>query len=142
MWISTQLKVVPLCYSKGQKKATYYNFSHIKKNNKMSNLTFKVGEEVRYNNCFGINVITEINGKTATCYEKNSGLTYKKRLSSLQKYEGYKESIWGEQELMAGQAVHKHGDTVYTCLSGDGNGCKMIWDDKQKQCVDSKLFVY
>jgi len=98
----------------------------------MKNSIFKVGQEVTFSNAFGVNVITEIKGKTATTLEKNTGMTYKKRLTSLTPYV-QKEAYWGEQELT--QPIYNHGDTVFTTLSGCGNGSKMVWDEVKKDCV-------
>ncbi len=98
----------------------------------MTNLNFQIGQEVIFSNAFGVNVITEIKGNTATTLEKNTGMTYKKRLSSLKVYVQQK-AYWNEQELT--QPIHKHGDTVFATLSGNGNGSRMVWDDIKKDCV-------
>ena len=102
------------------------------KHNNMTNSNFQIGQEVTFSNAFGVNVITEIKGNTATTLEKNSGITYKKRLSSLKAYVQQK-AYWNEQELA--QPIHNHGDTVFTTLSSDGNGITMVWDDIKKDCV-------
>ena len=98
----------------------------------MTNSNFQIGQEVIFSNAFGVNVITEIKGNTATTFEKNTGVTYTKRLSSLKAYVQQK-AHWGEQELT--QPVHKHGDTVFATLSIDGNGSRIVWDDLKKDCV-------
>jgi hypothetical protein len=98
----------------------------------MNNSKFKIGQEVTFSNAFGVNVITQIKGNTATTIEKNTGIIYKKRLSSLNLYVQQK-AYWSEQELA--QPIHKHGDTVFATLSGDGNGSRMVWDDVKKDCV-------
>jgi len=98
----------------------------------MTNSNFQIGQEVTFSNAFGVNVITEIKGNTSTTLEKNTGMTYKKRLSSLKAYVQQK-AHWSEQELA--QPIHKHGDTVFATLSGDGNGSRMVWDDIKKDCV-------
>jgi len=98
----------------------------------METLNFKIGQEVTFSNAFGVNVITEIKGNTATTVEKSTGITYKKRLTSLKAYSQQK-AHWSEQELA--QPIHKHGDTVFSTLSADGNGVRMVWDDIKKDCV-------
>ena len=98
----------------------------------MTTLNFQIGQQVTFSNAYGVNVIIEIKGNTATTLEKNTGMTYKKRLSSLKAYVQQK-AHWSEQELA--QPIHKHGDTVFATLSGDGNGSRMVWDDIKKDCV-------
>ncbi len=98
----------------------------------MTTQNFQIGQEVTFRNAFGVNIITEIKGNTATTVEKNTGFTYKKRLSSLNLYVQQK-AYWNEQELA--QPIHKHGDTVFATLSADGNGSRMVWDDIKKDCV-------
>ena len=98
----------------------------------MTNLNFQIGQEVTFSNAYGVNVIIEIKGKTVTTLEKNTGITYKKRISSLKAYVQQK-AYWNEQELA--QPIHKHGDTVFATLSSDGNGGRMVWDDITKECV-------
>jgi len=98
----------------------------------MTTQNFQIGQEVTFSNAYGVNVITEIKGNTATTLEKNTGMTYKKRLSSLKPYVQQK-AYWNEQELA--QPIHRHGDTVFSTLSGDGNGRRMVWDDIKKDCV-------
>ena len=93
---------------------------------------FQIGQEVTFWNAMDINVITEIKGKFAVTLEKNTGFTYKKRLTSLKVYVAPR-AYWGEQELA--NPIYRHGDTVYTILSIDGNGGKMVWDDVKKDCV-------
>ena len=106
----------------------------------MKNETLKIGSEVLFNNAEGVCEIIAINGKTATLKYLYSGEILKKRLTSLKEFKPT-YSYWNEQERAEGQAKHNHGDVVYTCLSGDGNGCKILWDDINKTCVDSKDFV-
>jgi hypothetical protein len=98
----------------------------------MTTTNFQIGQEVTFSNAFGVNVITEIKGNTATTLEKNSGMIYKKRLSSLKSYVQQK-AYWSEQELV--EPIYKHGDTVFASLSIDGNGSRMVWDDIKKDCV-------
>jgi ribosomal protein S6 len=98
----------------------------------MTTQKFEIGQEVTFSNAFGVNVITEIKGNTATTLEKNTGMTYTKRLTSLKAY-AQQKAYWNEQELA--QPIHKHGDTVFATLSVDGNGTKMVWDDIKKDCV-------
>ena len=98
----------------------------------MTKANFQIGQEVTFSNAFGVNVITEIKGNTAVTVEKNTGFTYKKRLASLKAYV-QQEAYWNEQELTA--PIHNHGDIVFTALSANGNGTKMIWDDVKKDCV-------
>jgi len=98
----------------------------------MTHSNFQIGQEVTFSNAFGVNVITQIKGNTATTLEKNTGMTYKKKLSSLKAYVQQK-AYWNEQELA--QPIYKHGDTVFSTLSGDGNGSRMVWDDIKKDCV-------
>jgi len=98
----------------------------------MTNSNFQIGQEVTFSNAFGVNVIIEIKGNTAKTIEKNTDMIYKKKLTSLNAYVQQK-AYWSEQELA--QPIHKHGDIVFTTLSGDGNGIKMIWDDIKKTCV-------
>lgn len=98
----------------------------------MTNTNFQIGQEVTFSNAYGVNVITSINGITATTLEKNTGITYKKRLSSLKSYVQQK-AYWNEQELA--HPIHQHGDTVYATLSCDGKGSRMFWDDIKKTCV-------
>ena len=98
----------------------------------MTNSNFQIGQEVTFVNAFGVNVITDIKGKSATTLEKNTGMIYKKRLSSLNAYAEQK-AYWDEQELA--EPIHKHGDVVFSALSSDGNGSKMVWDNIKKDCV-------
>ena len=93
---------------------------------------FTIGQEVTFSGAFGVNVIESITGNTATTKELNTGLIYKKRLSSLVAYK-QQVAYWGEQELTA--PIYQHGDTVFASLSGDGNNFRMVWDDIKKQCV-------
>ena len=93
---------------------------------------FQIGQEVTFSNGYGVNVITEIKGNTATTLELNTGFTYKKRLTSLKVYVE-QTAYWSEQELT--NPIYRHGDTVFTTLSGNGNGSKMVWDDVKKDCV-------
>jgi ribosomal protein S6 len=93
---------------------------------------FQIGQEVDFSNAMGVNVITEIKGNTATTSEPNTGFTYKKRLTSLKAYVEPR-AYWGEQELT--NPIHKHGDIVFTTLSCDANGSRMVWDDVKKDCV-------
>lgn len=93
---------------------------------------FQVGQEVTFADAYGVNIIVGIKGNTATTFEKNTGTTYKKRLSSLRAYKQQK-AYWNEQELV--NPKYKHGDTVFSALSGDGDGCKMVWDSVQNKCV-------
>ena len=93
---------------------------------------FQIGQEVTFSNGYGVNVITEIKGNTATTLELNTGFTYKKRLTSLKVYVEQR-AYWGEQELT--NPIYNHGDTVFTTLSANGNGSKMVWDDVKKDCV-------
>ena len=44
----------------------------------MTHINFTIGQEVTFRNAFGVNVITEIKGNTATTLEKNTGMIYKK----------------------------------------------------------------
>ena len=115
-----------------ERKKVYFWCVNNQKHNNMTNSNFQIGQEVTFSNAFGVNVITEIKGNTATTLEKNTGMTYKKRLSSLKAYVQQK-AYWNEQELA--QPIHKHGDTVFSTLSGDGNGSRMVWDDIKKDCV-------
>jgi len=101
----------------------------------MTTTNFKIGQEVTFSNAFGVNVITEVKGNTATTLEKNTGMTYNKKLSSLKVYVQQKV-YWNEQELA--QPIHKHGNTVFTTLSADGNGSRMVWDNIKKDCVTVK----
>ena len=98
----------------------------------MTNSNLQIGTKVTFSNGYGVNVITEIKGNTATTFELNTGFTYKKRLPSLKVYVQQK-AYWGEQELT--NPIHRHGDTVFTSLSCDGNGSRMVWDDVKKDCV-------
>ena len=93
---------------------------------------FQIGQEVTFSNGYGVNVITEIKGNTATTLELNTGFTYKKRLTSLKVYVEQR-AYWSEQELT--NPIYNHGDTVFTTLSANGNGSKMVWDDVKKDCV-------
>ena len=95
---------------------------------------FQIGQEVTFSNGYGVNVITEIKGNTATTLELNTGFTYKKRLTSLKVYVEQR-AYWSEQELT--NPIYNHGDTVFTTLSANGNGSKMVWDDVKKDCVTS-----
>ena len=79
----------------------------------MANNNFKVGDEVTFANAFGVNVITSIKGSMCKTLEKNTGFLYRKRLGSLKAYIKRK-AYWDEQELAAGKAIHKHGDTVFS----------------------------
>ena len=101
----------------------------------MTTSKFEIGQEVTFTNAFGVNVITEIKSNTAITLEKNTGLTYKKRLSSLKPYVQQK-AYFSEQELA--QPIYNHGDTVYAILSGDGNGSRMVWDNIKKSCVTAE----
>jgi len=107
----------------------------------MENLNLKNGSLVTYKNCFSVGKIVAINGKTATLELTATKEIVTKRVSSLMKYKT-PVAYWNEQELAEATAKRNHGDVVYTCLSGDGNGCKMLWDDKNKECVNSKEFIY
>ena len=98
----------------------------------MTNANFQIGQEVTFSNAFGVNVITEIKGNTAVTVEKNTGFTYKKRLTSLKVYV-QQIAYWGEQEVT--NPIYKHGDTVFTALLANGNCGKMVWDDVKKDCV-------
>ena len=98
----------------------------------MTTLNFQIGQEVTFSNSYGVNVITEIKGNTATTLEKNTGMTYKKRLSSLKPYV-QQTAYWNEQELA--KPIHNHGDVVFATIIGNGNGVKMVWDDVKKDCV-------
>jgi len=99
----------------------------------MTTLNFQIGQQVTFSNAYGVNVIIEIKGNTATTFEKNTGFTYKKKLTSLKPYVQQK-AYWNEQELA--QPIHKHGDTVFTTLKADGNGSRIVWDDVNKICVN------
>ena len=107
----------------------------------MENLNLKNGSLVTYKNCYSVGRIISINGKMAKLELTSTKELVNKRLSSLIEYKT-PVAYWNEQELASGQAKRNHGDIVYTCLSGDGNGCKMLWDDKNQKCVDSKEFIY
>ena len=98
----------------------------------MTNANFQIGQEVTFSNAWDVNVITEIKGDFAKTLELNTGSTYKKRLTSLKVYVTPK-AYWGEQELT--NPIYNHGDTVFTTLSANGNGSKMVWDDVKKDCV-------
>jgi len=98
----------------------------------MTTTNFQIGQEVTFSNAFGVNVITEIKGSTATTLEKNTGFIYKKKLSSLKAYV-QKVAYWNEQELV--NPIHRHGDVVFSVLSGDGNGGMFLWDVIKKDCV-------
>ena len=92
----------------------------------MKNASFQIGQEVTFSNAWDVNVITEIKGDFAKTLELNTGSTYKKRLASLKVYVAPK-AYWGEQELT--NPIYRHGDTVYTILSIDGNGGKKVSAD-------------
>jgi hypothetical protein len=98
----------------------------------METTNFTIGQEVTFTNAFGVNVIQSIKGNTATTLEKNTGFVYTKRLTSLKPYV-QKKAYWSEQELAT--PIYRHGDTVFSCLSGDGNGSRLVWDDIKKDCV-------
>lgn len=100
--------------------------------NNMETTTFTIGQEVTFTNAFGVNVIQSIKGNTATTLEKNTGFTYTKRLTSLKPYVQQK-AYFSEQELAI--PIHNHGDIVFSSLSSDGNGSKMVWDNVKKDCV-------
>jgi len=104
----------------------------------MTHINFTIGQEVTFRNAFGVNVITEIKGNTATTLEKNTGMIYKKRLGSLKPYVQQKP-YWSEQDLT--QPIYKHGDTVFSILSKDGDSGRMVWDDVKKDCVTPKMLT-
>ena len=99
----------------------------------MKTIDYKVGQEVTFPNAYGVNIIIEIKGKTATTFEKNTGWTYKKRLSSL-KIHKQREAYWNEQELV--HPTYKHGDTIFSTITKDGNGTRIVWDDVKQKCVE------
>ena len=109
-----------------------HNIYSLTKSNIMNTSNFTIGQEVTFNNAYGVNVIQSIKGNTAVTLEKNTGFTYTKRLSSLKPYIQQK-AYWNEQELA--QPIHNHGDIVFCTLSSDGNGSKMVWDNIKKDCV-------
>ncbi len=104
------------------------------------NKNLKVGSLVTYKNCYSVGKIVKLNGNTATLELTMTKELVNKRVSSLTEYKT-PVAYWNEQEIAAGQAKHKHGEVVYTCLSGDSS-CKMVWDEKNQNCVDSKEFVF
>ena len=100
----------------------------------MTTVEFKIGDEVIFSDAFGVNEITEIKGKSAVVFEKNTKITRTKRLSSLKPYVEQK-AYWNEQELAV--ANYKHGDIVLQSISLNG-GSSLVWDDIQKKCVEPK----
>ena len=92
--------------------------------------TITIGMIVSANEPF-VGTVVSIKGKTATVDFGCLGIK-KKRLTTLKPYVR-KEAYWSEQELH--EPIYKHGDTVYAILSGDGNGCRKVWDDVIKECV-------
>jgi hypothetical protein len=74
----------------------------------MTNSNFQIGQEVTFSNAFGVNVITEIKGNTATTFEKNSGMTYKKRLSSIKAYVQQK-AYWND--IIGGRGIYQKNFT-------------------------------
>lgn len=103
----------------------------------MENLEFTIGQEVTFASAFGVNVILEIKGKTATVFEKNTNTTSKRRLTSLVKYVS-KSCHWTDQELAEGNAKHNHGEIVYSIIENSGNSGVMVWDNIKKQVVNKK----
>ena len=98
----------------------------------MTTTNFQIGQQVTFNNSIAVNVITEIKGKSAVTFEKATGLTYTKRLTSLIPYV-LKLAYWGEQDLA--QANYQHGQTVFSMISKDQNNSKLVWDSIKKDCV-------
>jgi hypothetical protein len=98
----------------------------------MTNTNFQIGQEVTFSNAFGVNVITEIKGNTAKTIEKNTGITYTKRLTSLKAYVP-QTAYWNEQEMA--QPIYKHGDNVFSSLSLYGDSANMVWDEVKQDCV-------
>lgn len=96
---------------------------------------FQLGQEVTFKNAFGVNVIIEIKGNTATTFEKNTCIFYKKRLKSLKLYTK-PQSQWSEQELT--HPIHQHGDIVYSLLAFGGGNVMMVWDTVKQDVVPQK----
>jgi hypothetical protein len=104
----------------------------------MTTQEIKIGQDVTFTGCHGVNVVEAIGAKTAVLRCKLFNTTSKKRISSLKAHET-PVSYWNEQELADGQlSKHNHGAVVYSVLSASGNGSKMVWDDIKKDVVSSK----
>ncbi len=87
------------------------------------NTSIKVGDKVRFTNCFMAATVLSISGATATI--DHCGDIIKKRISSLT-LPMQKESYYNEQELehMTNQKFNK-GDVIYAIIAdGDNVICK------------------